>query len=396
MRETVTAAIDLSAHAISLPMQQRLLALADVPKAAWSSLSDRALETNAFYHPDWACAVVQNAGGYAGAKALLGWDHQDHGRLIACLPVVSAWQALKLPIPMLVSWKPYAPLNTPLIDNECPEHAIEALLDSAAASGARALWLPLLCTGGAVFDTLQKVLTRRGIAPRTVNSYQRARLDARGDAEQMLKQALGAKKLKDLRRQRHRLEDSGAVSFRIVETPAEVEAAVEVFLALEATGWKGKRGTAMVQHAGDAAFIRSAMSRLAARGLGSVALLMRGDQPLAVGLVLREGGSAHFFKIAFDEGEAKNSPGVQLTLELTRAWCADPAVTDVDSNADADHPMIDKIWDGRMTLVDQLIPLRANDPFITPIEQLIRGRQRAREQARRIVHTIRTIRERRP
>ena len=79
----------------------------------------------------------------------------------------------------------------------------------------------------------------------------------------MLREALGPKKLKELRRQRNRLGDHGEVHFDIARTPAEVAAAVETFLTLEASGWKAKRGTALVQHAGDAAFIRRATSALA-------------------------------------------------------------------------------------------------------------------------------------
>ena len=43
----------------------------------------------------------------------------------------------------------------------------------------------------------------------------------------------------------------------------EVTAALEIFLKLEASGWKGQRGTALIQRDGDASFIRrAAPSRL--------------------------------------------------------------------------------------------------------------------------------------
>ena len=38
--------------------------------------------------------------------------------------------------------------------------------------------------------------------------------------------------------------------FDVARTPAEVAAALETFLALEASGWKAKRGTALVQDDG--------------------------------------------------------------------------------------------------------------------------------------------------
>ena len=61
-----------------------------------------------------------------------------------------------------------------------------------------------------------------------------------------------AKKLKELRRQRHRLSDHGAVRFDVARTPRAVAVALETFLALEAGGWKGQRGTALSQQIGRA------------------------------------------------------------------------------------------------------------------------------------------------
>ena len=45
------------------------------------------------------------------------------------------------------------------------------------------------------------------------------------DADEMLRDALGAKKLKELRRQRNRLAEHGAVNFDVARTPADVAAA---------------------------------------------------------------------------------------------------------------------------------------------------------------------------
>ena len=94
--------------------------------------------------------------------------------------------------------------------------------------------------------------------------HARACLDATGDPDQLLRDALGAKKLKELRRQRNRLADHGDIVFHAARTPDEVAQALETFLALEMSGWKGERGTALAQDAGDAAFIRSATIALAA------------------------------------------------------------------------------------------------------------------------------------
>ena len=91
---------------------------------------------------------------------------------------------------------------------------------------------------------------------------------------------------------------------------------------------------------------------------------------------------AFFFKIGVDERFAKYSPGVQLTLELTRHLCADPLIASANSTAGPDHPMINPIWRGRFTIGDVLVPLRPNDPVVTLIHTALIARRIARETAR--------------
>jgi CelD/BcsL family acetyltransferase involved in cellulose biosynthesis len=205
----------------------------------------------------------------------------------------------------------------------------------------------------------------------------------------LLREALGAKKLKELRRQRHRLAEHGAVHFDVARTPEEVACAIETFLTLEASGWKGKRGTALAQHDGDASFARRASIALAEVGQCEIVSLRAGDTPVAAGIVLRHQDRAFYFKLGIDERFAKLSPGVQLTLDLTRHLCADPEIASADSTADADHPMINPIWRGRFAIGDVLIPLRRGDPVVPLIDAALTLRRFAYGQARRVVHLIR-------
>ncbi|MFX7136331.1 GNAT family N-acetyltransferase, partial [Acinetobacter baumannii] len=79
---------------------------------------------------------------------------------------------------------------------------------------------------------------------------------------------------------------------------------------------------------------------------------------VAAGIVLRHGDRAFFFKLGVHEFYARFSPGVQLTIELTRHLCADPDIRCADSTAAPDHPMINPIWRSRLAIGDVLMPLR--------------------------------------
>ena len=67
------------------------------------------------------------------------------------------------------------------------------------------------------------VLHRSRMQPMVLQSHVRACLDATGDADEMLREALGAKKLKELRRQRNRLAEHGTIQFDVARTPAEID-----------------------------------------------------------------------------------------------------------------------------------------------------------------------------
>ncbi|HRF10123.1 MAG TPA: GNAT family N-acetyltransferase [Xanthobacteraceae bacterium] len=368
------------------------VSLTAVPVREWSALHARAIEPNAFYSPEWALAVTRHVPGDEDIHALLAWDSPAKKRLIGFLPVTSTWRALKLPLPALVTWHGYVPLATPLLDKD---HAVEAaagLLAAAKAAGAHALILSALPNDGPAAAAIRTALAREHRAPRVLHGESRALLDATADADSLLQEALGSKKLKELRRQRNRLADDGEVRFSVSVSPQQTEAALEQFLKLEAAGWKGKRGTALGSQDGLTRFVKEAVRKLAPQGRVEVATLTRGADVIATGLIVRHAERAYFFKIAHDEKLSKCSPGVQLTLDVTRYLCADEAVRSVDSTATADHPMIDHIWKGRLDIAETLVPLRAG--YSAPLfASLISARRTLREGARRIVNRYRAFKE---
>ncbi|TFV39207.1 GNAT family N-acetyltransferase [Bradyrhizobium frederickii] len=385
--------VDIAQQAAIHPASAKDAAAARVPLTTidpgqWRALAQRAVEPNGYYLPAWALAVSATARSRTNASALPAFD-KTSSRLIGLMPVISLWRACKIPLPALVSAHPYGTLCSPLIDRDAPIEAATQVLQDARKAGAHALVLNDVALEYAAMHALKQALSRDGLKPRILSSYLRASLDATQDDETLLRDALGSKKLKELRRLRHRLEEHGPVAFDVARRPDEIGPALETFLQLEASGWKGKRGTALVQHAGDAAFIRRAVPALAETAQCEIITLRAGTRPVAAGIVLRHQDRAFFFKLGIDERFARYSPGVQLTLELTRHLCADPAIASADSTASADHPMINPIWRGRFAIGDVLIPLRRHDPVVALIHGALVGFNTAHETARRLVRRLR-------
>jgi CelD/BcsL family acetyltransferase involved in cellulose biosynthesis len=370
--------------------------LASVAINRWQALAGETCEPNGFYLPDWALAVDAFARGRTGLSALTAWsDASASARLIGLMPAISLWRACKIPLPALVGAEAYGTVRTPLLDRTAADEAAQKLMRRARDAGAHALILRDIPLDGAVMKTFARVLDACDLCPTVLQSRRRACLDATRDADELLRDALGAKKFKELRRQRRRLAEHGEVSFAIARTPDDVAGALEVFLKLEAGGWKGVRGTALLQSEGDAAFIRRAATLLAEHNQCEVATLSAGATAVAAAIILRHQDRAFYFKLGVDERFARLSPGVQLTLDLTRHFCADPAIALVDSLAAPDHPMINPIWRGRLMIGDVLIPLARRDPMVALIRAALMARQAIRTPASRAVHLIRRLKQKR-
>jgi CelD/BcsL family acetyltransferase involved in cellulose biosynthesis len=381
--------------------------LTSIPVAAWHALAERAIEPNGYYLPAWELAVNASAHGRTRVSALAAWceapqnelaptqpelSHagpDEPARLIGLLPVVSLWRAYKIPLPALASASPYGTLCTPLLDHARAEDAANSLMNEARKAGAHALVLRDVSLNGAAMKAFTQALRQEALQPIVLHSHLRACLDARRAADDVLRDAMSAKKLKELRRQRNRLAEHGAVRFTVARSIEDVSRAVEVFLSLEASGWKGERGTALRQNDGDLDFIRNATLGLAETEQCEIVTMHAGDTPVAAAVVLRHLDRAFYFKLGIDEAFAKFSPGVQLTLDLTRHLCNETVIATADSTASADHPMINPIWRGRLKMADVIVPLRRNDPVVPAIHTALRARHRLREFSRRAVHRLR-------
>ena len=380
------------------PDVDALAPLTAIAAGQWRALAERAVEPNGYYLPDWELAVNASARGRTGVSALGAWSDaalalDGTASLIGLVPVISLWRAYRIPLPAFVSADPYGTLCTPLLDRGAADDAVTRLMQQARKAGAHALILRDVSLDGAAMNSFTEILQQAGMRPLLLQSHVRACLDATRDADELLRDALGAKKLKELRRQRNRLAEHGDIHFDVARTAEDVGSAVEIFLNLEASGWKAKRGTALMQDDGDAGFVRRAAIALAGTGQCEIVSLRAGDTPVAAAVVLRHQDRAFYFKLGVDERFAKLSPGVQLTLDLTRHFCADPAIAMADSTASADHPMINPIWRGRLAIGDVLIPLRRRDPVVALIHAAVTLRRVVREPARRAAHFIRKRQE---
>jgi CelD/BcsL family acetyltransferase involved in cellulose biosynthesis len=348
----------------SLDVEWRSLAELESISGEWRELAARALEPNVFYEPAFALAAARVFGRDVGA--LLVWSGADPRRLLGFLPARIEPRRYGVKLPVLVGWSyPDAPFGVPLVEREAAEPVIAACLAHLAATDTLPglLLLPLLSETGPFATALDAIMRRAQMPAADFNRHRRALLAPSGDRSRYLEDALSPRRNKELRRIGRRLGELGALLFSVATEPSSVTAAIEDFLAVEASGWKGRAGTAATENDALRRLLRAAMDGLAAEGKVAVNRILIDGRAIAAAIRLRSGRAAWFWKIAYDESFARFSPGVLLTIALTEELLEDAAVAHADSCATADHPMIDHIWRERLPLCDRLIAVRPQAPI---------------------------------
>jgi CelD/BcsL family acetyltransferase involved in cellulose biosynthesis len=347
-----------------LTTERRPLAtLADIT-APWRDLAARAAEPNVFYDPGFALAAAPVFG--RDAETILVWSTEVPRRLLGLFPFALARRRYGVRLPVMVGWThPFAPLGTPLVDREACADAIAAFIDHVGGDDALPdlLLLPFLHEAGPVAEALRGALARRGGTYAALDQHRRALLRPKTRREEYIDAAIPKKLRKELRRKSRRLAEIGPLSFHSTTSPADVAVTLQDFFTLEAGGWKGRAGTAVLQHPDTRRFIESAISALAQSERVEASRLCCGPQPIACALTLKSQNGAWGWKIAYDERFAGGSPGVQLYLQLTAKLLADPTIAFADSCAVPDHPMIDHIWRERLDIADWLIALKPHRAF---------------------------------
>ena len=124
-----------------------------------------------------------------------------------------------------------------------------------------------------------------------------------------------------VRSRRRDLDRAGKVGFRTTCDESDLEPDFDAFVRLEASGWKGREGTAIASHPKARSFYDGFVPLAAERGWLRLHLLELDGTLIAGTLVVAFGGEGYFLKTGFDESYAQLGPGVVIMAEMLRAAC---------------------------------------------------------------------------
>ena len=116
-----------------------------------------------------------------------------------------------------------------------------------------------------------------------------------------------------MRRFRRRLEEQGSLSVELEHGDRGLEALLDEGFAIEGSGWKGERGTAIISSPETERFYREVAAWASERGWLRLWFLRLDGRAIAFGFCLEQGGAHYELKVGFDPAHASFGPGVILT-----------------------------------------------------------------------------------
>jgi CelD/BcsL family acetyltransferase involved in cellulose biosynthesis len=289
----------------------------------WRDLARESLEPNAFWEPYFMLPAFAHLPGRErfGVVVIDITDRRLRRRVLAGIFPFELRRSYRgVPVSVLALWRNrYAFLATPLVRRPCASMCLDALCEWHARGPFRRALLEFgeIRGDGPFLRTLAASVNRAGSVAATTSGYWRALMRLEASAEEFELVSMPTRRRRECRRRLKRLGERGSVTFSDLGAGDDAASWFRAFLTLERSGWKGRRGSAMLARRHDGFFEEMAGGAHALGQLGMSRLALDG-RPVAMSCRLHSGRAAFGFKMAYDETLARYSPGILLELHNIR------------------------------------------------------------------------------
>jgi CelD/BcsL family acetyltransferase involved in cellulose biosynthesis len=317
--------------------------------SAWQALYENAVHANVSLSPNLALPLLEtllNEHSFTLLKC------QHNSTLLGLMLLERQRWRWGLLGPVLLSWSTALTFSgTPLIHNNATVADIAQLLAAADTP----LLLQAVDCDSVFWRQLSQAAAVINAPIQILSTWQRAALRPTGHFQDWYDSNFDRKRRKEYRRIRNRLAETGQLVSACWSHAQPIQPWIDEFLALEARGWKGQRGTALAVEQKMASCLSQALTAFADQNNLKFWSLTLDGKIIASLFAFITNGRVSLAKIAYDESYAKYSPGVLLLLDATQNLMDGGGIVLADSCAIPDHPMINNIWRERIVLGDVLI-----------------------------------------
>lgn len=359
-------------------------------------LSNRAMEPNVFFTSRFLAPAMPRLEDREIRLAIVRDESESHSRLRLLMPFSVERPGFSIGAPIVRAWaNSFGPLGTPLVDAEGAGEIMDHFLEAMGREEMRlpsVLVLPDIRLNGPFAQMARAISMSRNLPVDVTNEHARPMLDSLKDGDSYLRDSIKASHMREMRRQWGHLARLGSATYEVARQPKEILMRMEEFLLLEASGWKGKKRSAMLSDRLRAAFAREAVNNLAEIDAARIHTIDLDGKAIASMIVLIMNGEAYTWKTAFNEDFARYSPGKLLTAQITDWHLDDANIIRTDSCALPDHPIMSRLWREREAMGTLIIGLRQNsDREVRQVGTQLHLYQNTRSVAKKIRDKIMSL-----
>ncbi|UJA19978.1 GNAT family N-acetyltransferase [Thermoleophilia bacterium SCSIO 60948] len=282
-----------------MPYEFDLRPLRGGERSEWLELA-RATGGTPFVRPGWIEAWAES---FAPSQPLqLAWLRRD-GELRAVAPVLSARGAIR----SAANW--HSPLYSPVFASLDDLGTLSGRLAKSARRYIDLGWVP---TDDAIAETVAAAaeLASMRVLRRTVMRSPYIATEGRDSAE--FEAGLPSRRLSKYRRFARRLGEQGEVRMGVEDPDGRLGELLEEGFAIEGSGWKSERGTAIADSESTLAFYRRIAEWASEEGTLRLWFLRLDGRAIAFAFCLDDGVALYDLKVGYDTAFSRYAPATLL------------------------------------------------------------------------------------
>lgn len=204
--------------------------------------------------------------------------------------------------------------HTPLFEPVGDAASVEAVVEEAVLRAPGSLVIQHLPRASPVVEHLCAASRRAGRIA-WIEEGPASPIVTTAEGREAFHARLGRKRHKEISRLRRRLVHEFGAAITPLARPDDLERELDAVFGLEASGWKGRRGTAILTDPSTAQFYRNLSAALASRDELRISTIVVGGRTIAFDLGIISHGRAWLLKGSYDESFRRCSPGNVLLLD---------------------------------------------------------------------------------
>ena len=150
-----------------------------------------------------------------------------------------------------------------------------------------------------------------------------------------ISELVSKKLLKNTKRLEKRLckeLNNNELSLKIFNQPDSVKSALEIFMQLESSGWKGAAGSAIALSDELTQFYHANWSEYSKSSNAEIIILMSNEKPIAGSIAFRQSNKRYLHKIAYDDKYASHGAGAILVRYILEESIKDTDIKEICFN----------------------------------------------------------------